>query len=363
MNTKKFFLIFIITLISIILCATAVSANDYNTTTEPTLSENNAEVIDDTIDNDNKLEAKEYSGCTYDQEVEIQVEDITIQKIHKETYIYEKTYGSESWDNEFPDKQISVRFINLDYNESDKWSIQYPANVPLTFNVYENSKIVSTFSKRTDAYGYVNFSSKELPEKVGAYTVIVSYSGKEKNFSFDNDIYYEYLPVEKTFNVIKTAPEHTYVVTDYWGGQKYSVTIKLNDKQYQSLKTAKKNKKSKEIIDIHTNKYIAVKITTSKKLVTCKITKNKKTGKLKKQWTKNWKAKKNKLIKQGYKAKTYKKVSKNGGKIWIVFKKTTKKKYEIKASIFTVAKNGQYKKGDYLCLYGPEPMRDIRITI
>ena len=108
---------------------------------------------------------------------------------------------------------------------------------------------------------------------------------------------------------------------------------------------------------------IKVKITKTKKLVIYKITKNKKTGKIKEKWTKKWKAKAKKLIKQGYKSKLHKKLSKNNGKIWMTFKKTYKKKYEIKATVFTIAKNGQYKKGDYISLYSAEPMKDKKITI
>jgi len=47
----------------------------------------------------------------------------------------------------------------------------------------------------------------------------------------------------------------------------------------------------------------------------------------------------------------------------MTFKKTYKKKYEIKATVSTIAKNGMLKKGDYISLYAAEPMKDKKITI
>lgn len=202
-----------------------------------------------------------------------------------------------------------------------------------------------------------------MPNKVGTYTIIASFSIEDNHqIHYDSKgqiLYSEFLPVEKTFIVTKSAPgEHKYTITSYWGGQKFTADIKLSDSQYQSLKTAKKNKKTKGITEIHTNKYLSVKKTITKKLVICKIKNNKKI------WTKNWKSKNNKFIKQGYKAKRYTQISKKNGKIWITYKKTSVKKYEIRGgAVSTLAKDGLYKKGDYISLYGPEPLIDIKITI
>ena len=372
MHINKIVGICVITLICLILCTGNISAVDNTNTTTHSLSDEQGElqITDSNMNNNEKLESNRVADYSYDNELEIQVKNTSITKIHTEKYVFDKKgYDiSCSENNEFPEKDIVVRVVNLDYNSSDQWSTMYPANLKITFKIYENGKYLSNFTGYTDAYGYANFSSSILPNRAGTYNIIASYPGDQRYFSFGNGthqtIYNEYLSTEQKFNIAKLNPkEHKYTITAYWKGQKYTVNVKLSNTQYQSLKTAKKNKKSKSIIGIHTKTYVTLKKTVTKKLVIYKITQNKKTGKIKKTWTKKWKSKTKKLIKQGYKSKIHKKLGKYKGKIWITFKKTIKKKYEIKASALTVAKNGQYKKGDYITLYGPEPLISQKINI
>ena len=307
---------------------------------------------------------------TYNNELEIQTKDVTLIRVHEEKYVLNKNWDVTgcSYNDEFPDQKISIRIKNIDYDVNDEWSTEYPAILKITFKIYKNGNYLSSFSKYTDEYGYVTFSSSTLPDKTGKYTIIASFDGKEPYFSFGNEnsktTYYEYLPVEKSFTITKKNPtEHKYTITSYWYGQKYTITTKLTDKQYQSLKTAKKNKKTKEISGSRTKKYVTAKRTITKKLIVYKVTQNKNTGKIKQKWTKNWKSNAIKLVKLGYKGKMHKKLSKYKGTIWITFKKTIKKKYEIKTLFSTISKDGQYKKGDYISLGSVEPMGAVSISI
>ena len=307
---------------------------------------------------------------SYNNELEIQAKDVTIIGVHEEKYVLNKNWDviSSSYNGEFPDKKISIRVKNIDYDIDDEWSTKFPALLKITFKIYKNGNYLSSFSKTTDEYGYVTFSSSILPDKSGKYTIIALFDGKEPYFTFGDEkskkTYYEYLPAEKSFTITKKNPtEHKYTIASYWNGQKYTLTTKLTDKQYQSLKTAKKNKKTKEISGSRTKKYVTVKRTITKKLVVYKVTQNKNTGKIKQKWTKNWKSKSKKLVNLGYKGKMHKKLSKYKGTIWITFKKTIKKKYEIKTLFSTISKDGQYKKGDYISLGSVEPMGGIRISI
>ena len=340
----------------IIITTSSVVAIENDTADTQKINENNIDELELTDDKEvlsdvnstETLDSKEINGYLYDNQLEIQAQDTIITN--------------------FAEQDITVKVKNIDHDPENKWSMEYPAILNITFTVFKDGKQITNFYKLTGAYGDIKFSSSILPSQPGTYTIIAKYSGKDKKFGYTyedqhTEWYYEYLPAEKTFTITKIAPVHEWTITGKWKGQKYSVTIRLTENQYQTLKAAKNNKKLKEIGPIHTKQYITVKIKKTKKLVIYKIIKNKKTGKIKEKWTKKWKLKAKKLIKQGYKSKLLKKLSKKNGKIWITFKKTYKKKYEIKATVSTIAKNGQYKKGDYITLYSAEPMTAKKITI
>ena len=353
MKLRNFFI-----LIFIIICLFSISnvCASENSTEDLLINENTNEELEisdnqDTISQSDEVqdlfESKKIYDYVYDQKIEIQAQDVKIE-------------GDV-------DKKISLRVKNLDYNSSDPSSEEYPI-LNLNLYVYKNGKLINDLLVYGSENGYVTFWSSWVtcslePYGAGVYTIVAKNNPDDAKLTDDfGGVYYKYLSAEKKFTITQ-LPLYQWTVTGTWNGQKYSVSVKLTEQQYQTLKKAKKNKKTKEIGPIHTNKYVKAKITKTKKLVIYKIVQNKKTGKITEKWTKNWKAKAKKLIKKGYKSKLHKKLSKKNGKIWMTFKKTYKKKYEIKATVFTIAKNGQYKKGDYISLYSAEPMKDKKITI
>ena len=351
----KYSLIFIF----VIICLFSISSvcAGENNTEDLLINENEIEELDISDSQDNisqsdeiqdPLESKKIYDYVYDQAIEIEAQDV-------------KIVGDV-------DKKISFRVKNLDYDSCDPSSEEYP-RLQIDFYVYKNGKLINEFLANGDENGYVTFWSSYVtcsvePFGAGVYTVVAKYDATRGSCLSDEygGIYYKYLSAEKKFTITQ-IPEYKWTVKGNWNGQSYKVLVKLTEKQYKALKNAKKNKKTKEIGPIHTNKYVKAKITKTKKLVIYKIVQNKKTGKITEKWAKNWKVKVKKLIKQGYKSKLHKKLSKNNGKIWMTFKKTYKKKYEIKATVSTIAKNGMLKKGDYISLYAAEPMKDKKITI
>jgi len=82
----------------------------------------------------------------------------------------------------YPDsKKLTVRLENLDYDEDDPYSIQYPVNKLISFTLYSVKDGQKTFkkiyTKKTDAYGYASINMKYDP---GTYAFDISFGGDEE---------------------------------------------------------------------------------------------------------------------------------------------------------------------------------------
>lgn len=78
-------------------------------------------------------------------------------------------------------KQVTARLENLDYDETDSYSVKYPANKLISFTLYAVKDGQRTFkkvyTKKTDAWGYAKLNTKFDP---GDYEFEVSFAGDEE---------------------------------------------------------------------------------------------------------------------------------------------------------------------------------------
>ena len=96
-----------------------------------------------------------------------------------ETYI--EAENLDKW-NYPASRTLNARLVNLDYDEEDEYSVQYPANELITFIIYksENGSTTptgKTYTKLTDAYGRASVSLKLDPAD---YEIDVIYGGNEE---------------------------------------------------------------------------------------------------------------------------------------------------------------------------------------
>ena len=78
-------------------------------------------------------------------------------------------------------KTLTVRFENLEYDSTDYYSIQYPANKLIAFTLYEvkdgQRTFVKNYTKTTDAYGYCYLIMNYWP---GQYELDIAFAGDEE---------------------------------------------------------------------------------------------------------------------------------------------------------------------------------------
>ena len=79
-------------------------------------------------------------------------------------------------------KDLTVRLINEDYNSSDPYSVQYPANKLISFVLYKKDGNTSTltktsYTKLTNAYGYATINMAYDP---GDYELEIRFGGDEE---------------------------------------------------------------------------------------------------------------------------------------------------------------------------------------
>ncbi|MBP5422366.1 MAG: hypothetical protein J6Y78_08005, partial [Paludibacteraceae bacterium] len=78
-------------------------------------------------------------------------------------------------------KTLTARLVNADYDNTDYWSIEYPANKLVTFTVYRKENSSNTFTgkvytTKTNAYGYASIVMRFDP---GDYDIEISFAGDE----------------------------------------------------------------------------------------------------------------------------------------------------------------------------------------
>ena len=101
----------------------------------------------------------------------------TIQHITNRTVI-----NSSNMNYKYPNsKVLSARLENLDYDSSDYYSIQYPANKLISFTLYRvkdgQRTFMKSYTKVTDAYGYAKLNTKL---GAGDYEVDINFGGDEE---------------------------------------------------------------------------------------------------------------------------------------------------------------------------------------
>ena len=79
-------------------------------------------------------------------------------------------------------KSYSVRLENIDYNNSDEYSVQYPANKLVSFIIYKvednnTSLMKASYNKLTNANGYATINLALDP---GDYEIFISFGGDEE---------------------------------------------------------------------------------------------------------------------------------------------------------------------------------------
>ena len=120
-------------------------------------------------------------------------------------------------------KTITARLENLDYDEDNPYSIQYPANKLITFslNTEQNSQTTPTgkmWKRRTDKNGYVKLPTKFKP---GLYSFDISFGGDEEYAETTLSIYVSVngkIPVKKTKKTTNKNKntKKTVTKTTYW---------------------------------------------------------------------------------------------------------------------------------------------------
>lgn len=145
-----------------------------------------------------------------------------IKNVQCETYI-----NASNSNFKYPyGKDLTVRLVNADYDSSDDYSIQYPANKLLTFTLYNvtdgNTTLTRTsYTKLTNANGYATINMKYDP---GDYELVISFGGDE-----------EYLETSITVDVSVGGVKEVDVGTN---------TQKLKPSDLTKQKTTAKNKKN-----------------------------------------------------------------------------------------------------------------------
>ena len=131
-------------------------------------------------------------------------------------------------------KDLTVRLINEDYDSSDPYSVQYPANKLISFVLYKKDGNTSTltktsYTKLTNAYGYATINMAYDP---GDYELEIRFGGDEE---------YEETSIIIEVNVsgTKEVPKATITNT------KSKVTKKTSGKKSTSKKTV--SNKSKKV--------------------------------------------------------------------------------------------------------------------
>ena len=98
----------------------------------------------------------------------------TVKTIQKETVI-----NANNLSFPYPTKPtLTIELENVDHDERDEWSIQYPANKLLTITIFdENNKPYKVYTRRTNTQGKVNLA---LNLKPGDYDIEITYGGDEE---------------------------------------------------------------------------------------------------------------------------------------------------------------------------------------
>lgn len=103
----------------------------------------------------------------------------TVKQIQHDTFI-EASNTSFKYPNT---KNYTCRLVNMDYDNSDPDSVQYPANKLLTVQLYKldeygNSNLTKkSYTKVTNAYGQITLPLKYDP---GNYELVISFGGDEE---------------------------------------------------------------------------------------------------------------------------------------------------------------------------------------
>ena len=129
--------------------------------------------------------------------------NLNIKNIQFETLI-EASNTSFKYPNT---KELSVRLVNLDYDDEDEYSVHYPANKLITFHLYKvengNATITTTtYTKITDAYGYAKISMNYEP---GEYELHISFGGDEEYFDTNATCHISVGGVKETVKGVNTS--------------------------------------------------------------------------------------------------------------------------------------------------------------
>ena len=132
-------------------------------------------------------------------------------------------------------KNLTVRLINEDYDNTDPYSVHYPANQLLSFVLYKVNNDSRTltknvYTKRTNANGYATINMQYDP---GDYELEISYPGNE-----------EYNETSLTLDINVSGSKS--VGTN---------TLKTKPKDLTKSKTVKKNTKNKKQVKRYYTKY------------------------------------------------------------------------------------------------------------
>ena len=101
----------------------------------------------------------------------------TIQHITNRTVI-----NASNMNYKYPNsKVLSARLENLDYDNTDYYSVQYPANKLINFTLYKvkdgSRTFMKNYTKVTEAYGYAKLNTKLA---AGDYEIDISFGGDEE---------------------------------------------------------------------------------------------------------------------------------------------------------------------------------------
>ena len=146
----------------------------------------------------------------------------TVKQIQHDTFIQANNVSFK-----YPNKKtFTAKLVNMDYDNTDPDSVQYPANKLLTLHLYKVQDGVSTATKKTysrvtNAYGQITLPLKYDP---GDYELVISFGGDE-----------EYLDCSTTVEVNVSGTKTV----------KKPVATKKITKSKPVRKTAKKTKKKK----------------------------------------------------------------------------------------------------------------------
>ena len=162
----------------------------------------------------------------------------TVKQIQNSTFI-----DASNVSFKYPNKKnYTVRLVNLDYDNSNPDSVQYPANKLLTFHLYEvkegqTTPTKKTYSRVTNAYGQCTIPLKYDP---GNYELVISFGGDEEYL--DSTMTVE-VNVSGTKTVKKTTTKKvTKAKTTKKTAQKKTTTKKKTTKKTNK---AKKNTSTK----------------------------------------------------------------------------------------------------------------------